>query len=434
MKSLKVIIGFSVLFSALFSQANEIPFSANDLAIMFPLNPSTNLPKQPVNLVTPGWQILSQQNFTAVMAAARTHDVFLNDKLTDIRNWYVVAMRYAPCTIFAGQSPNCKEQIRFVLQPHNAIRGNGFDDYAMHVIYNYNQSPSPQPSPRLESFRRLKNEFGAAVSNKTLKPSPILDSDKGAAYLTRLQQEVIATHVLPQKAGVVTFMGLANFNEPGMSGEDPHDWRFFAGELNAAGVWQNTQLPTGHQASFQQFKIEDEGGFIFNINPIAGQPSLMVPSSNTEDDIRAAVASLDMRKTNDHNVDCASCHMADRYMFSPAMDDTPAAIRRFMRDMNTLIGDNKRITEVVINPDIHVGKNGSEFPIPRIFGYLDGSALISQRMVIDNAISVSYANQMLQLNVVPQCTGPGKREAFLRCLYFGEFGATVTQCLRQHCF
>lgn len=430
MKKLTFIIAATLLLTGL-AHAKEAPFSANDLAILFPVDPQTQTPLQIVTLKTADWKLLSEANFKAILQTAEKNQIFLNEKLKKPENWHLVGLRYAPCTIFVGKQLPCTEQIRFVLQPLRALRPSGFDDYSMHIVFNYKDLPAAVNSPRLESFRLLKNQFGAAQLNKTLKPNTLLASDQGKKYFQALQSEVIAKHINNRSASLVTFMGLAHFKE--INEEDPHDWRFFAGRLDKNNQWVVENLPTGHMQTVQSAKIEEEGGFVFNIKPIKGQENLM-SNVSTEESLRAALNILKMNKTNDHNVDCASCHFADAFVFPVMLDETPAEKNKFIQRLKDLFKNNSRMTEVVINNDIHVGRHASEFPIPRVFGYLDGSPLISQRAVLDNATSVEQANKVLGLTVTPVCSTDAQRTKFLDCLYFGKMEENVSSCLKKACY
>lgn len=435
------IILFSVLFAqADLSAAKEAPFSINDLAILFPMDVAKNLPKPAISISSDRWKILSQNNFKVVLKAAESKDVFLNEKLRDPKNWYLVGMRYSPCTIFYGRTNPCTEQLRYVFQPIDSVRieegVKGFDDYAIHVVFNFNNSLNPVRTPILDGFRKIKNQFGAPLVNKTLKPHAVLAGKQSEKYSDALEETIIKPFINNRSASVVTFMGLGKLD---INRDDPHAWIFFAGQVDQQGLWQLSNLPSSHAQNFELFKILEEeeslpvnsAGFHTNIQAIPGQNQLVLGSQH---DANVVLNILDMRKTNDHNVDCASCHVADREFFIRGLYGNSSEKEKFKKDLFNMFKSRKRLTEIVLNRDIQVGLKGSEFPIPRIFGYLDQTPIISQRMVQDMAISVEQANQLTGLKEVPQCPLDSQRLAFIECLYLSDSGGSVSQCLQKACF
>lgn len=416
------------------AEAREVPFSVNDMAVLMPLDATSGAPKFKVLVADPTWNVLSKENFSKIIASAERTGIFVNDKIRNPNNWYLVGVRYSPCTIFAGSSPRCVEQMRFVFQPFKALRSAGFDDYALHVAFNFASGATPQLTTLLDSFRTLKNQFNGKLANKTLKPHPLLSSSEGSAYFRALENQIIVKHVSKRFASGATFMGLGI--DPETKEDAPHDWRFFSGQIDTQGHWNLTNLPNGSPSTFQQLTIttpedgESGSGFVTNTPPIKGQAQVL--SGDAAKFAESSLTIFDMRKTNDHNVDCASCHFADSNIFSPSLDkDSKLA---FTRSLTSIFSGRKRMTELVINKDLQAGMKPSEFPVPRLFGYLDQNALVGERLVLDMATSVEQANQLFGLKETPQCPTESQRKKFVDCLYFGTYSATVSQCLKDACY
>ena len=428
----KVLLTLSIALAAGAAQASELPFSANDLAMLLPLNEAGE-PLFKVRAGDPNLKILSEQNFNEVIAEAGRRHVFLNDKVRDPKNWYLVGVRYNPCEIFAGDVKPCKEQIRFVFQSHNNVReSGGFDDYAIHVVYVYNEGKSPELSPRLESFRALKNAFGKQTAGRTLQVHPVLKSAAGAQYFKMLSEEVIAKHVSNRHATLLTFMGIG-MGDSNSGERDDDDWRFMKGDVDASGSWKATSLPTGHKESMQRMSLsEEEMDLITNLKPISGQPFLFGNGSRSVDKEVSLI--IEARKTNDHNVDCASCHIADRMGYPPGREYEPAEKAKLVRMTMGLLKSRARVSEVLVNDELQTGRQGYEVPLPRIFGYLDAKAAIALRMSVDNSTATEAANKLLKLEEKPQCASDAQRKAVIECVFFG-YGqdGNADKCIKKIC-
>lgn len=404
---------------------SETPFSANDLSILFPLKDSSSM-KYDISISSSSWGVVSSDAFTQVINTAELQNVFLNSKLKDPKIWKLVALRYTPCNHLAGEILDCSEQIRFVYQPMSALIDNyGLDDYAIHVIYEFGRSKEAEITTRLNSFRELKNSFSSNL-NKPLQVHPILSSISGDAYVNSLKVKVIDRHINNLNPTKITFMGLKKTKLQNGKFEANHDeWVFFSGDIDNKGSWFITLLPTSaiHKSQILTADPESEEGIFSSIKRPISKFSLFGKNNIMEN----AVDILNPLKSNDHNVDCASCHIADRYVFPPLIENG----NNLLDQITWMVKDQNRLTEVLIDNSIHVGRRGSEFPIPRVFGYMDIRAAISQRVVMDTALATKQANQLYSLKEDLLCSSNSNDNVML-CLYIDN--TDLTTCLEKYCY
>lgn len=433
---MRILVLIAFLLSPLIYAA-EAPFSANDLAFLLPLDENNNnLPKQPITVGDAQFKIVSSKVLHNILATAQNHKVFLNADLRNPARWYLVGFRYSPCIQFAGKDLPCTEQIRFVFQPHDSERktpGGGFDDYALHVIYNFAQGKTAQHTPRLASFNKLKLAANGATLDSPLQVHPILNSPAAPAYLAMIKTEIIDKHVAIRNPDNVTFMGLeAVKDNTGAISADSDRWIFMHGVVNTRGEWSLTNLPIGVPIKTETLRLtEDEMSLESSLGKNLPKITLMRHEPNY---LETSMKIFDGSRTNDHNVDCASCHIADRMVFVPGLAlETPKERTAYLEKIYPMIKDRARVSEILIDTYLHAGMKATEVPLPRIFGYLDAAPAISQRMVVDNALAVESANQLLKLQVTPQCEGKPKRIKLLECLVFDNYTATLNECMAKAC-
>lgn len=102
-----------------------------------------------------------------------------------------------------------------------------------------------------------------------------------------------------------------------------------------------------------------------------------------------------------------------------------------MKQLTWMTKDQPRLSEVLIDNSIHVGRVGSEFPIPRIFGYLDTRAAVSQRAVMDTSFAVSTLNDLYFLKPQKQCTNARADEKVMLCLFITN--ESLETCMESYC-
>lgn len=402
----------------------EAPFSTNDLSILFPLHTASALPKYQVNPGDQRLRILSRDNFEAVLSSADKLGVELTAEHRSIKRWYLTGLRYQPCVYSKGEAKPCQEQLRFVYQLLANI-GNPrpeFQDYVIHVVYTLNTTKMAETSPVLSAFRELKNKYPGYTLDKPLSPNPILDSAKGSAYFKDFSNLVIAKHVNTRKPTLITFMGF------GKGGTSSDHWIFFKGNVNASGDWKLAPLPVGAPETSEQVEL-DNGSFTLknNLN-LTNKKFFLFDSSQTNRTL-LAFSILDQRLTNDHNVSCASCHMADRlaYMFM-GESETENQLKVFTETLKGKL----RPSELVIDSSMHEGRMSFEVSSFRMFGFRSTGPIISQRTVNDSALAVEQANQLLNLKPQTQCPSANQRQMLMRCLY-SEGGSALNCLIKAHC-
>lgn len=421
-KFFTMLICLVLLFSLQFPyvEASEVPFSTNDLSILFPLN-NLGKPVPTVKPANPQWKIISRDNFDAVLSGAKNSDIKLTDKLKDPESWYLVGFRYSPCSFFVQAVLPCKEQLRFIFQSFRAENGSGLEDYALHVVYNLRQSRNVELTNVLKSFRAMKNKYWSYTLDKPLSVNPILSSSRAKEYIEDLKQLIIQPFINKRKPSIITMMGFGS----GGSGAD--NWTFFTGTINSEGVWQQSVLNMGAPLLKEDITL-DEHALELNTS-VKLEDNRFNLFYKMENRFLAATKILDPKQANDNNTNCASCHQADRSVFIGAVGSDVEGKKPVSKYLQAFLSRRMRVSELLIEPKIHEARMGLEISSFRMFGYRDDKPVLSQRTVNDAAAATEYANSIFGIFPRPQCANDGARARLVKCFLQGTNAKTLRQCL-----
>ncbi len=411
-------------------QAQEL--SANDLAFLMPLESDRNIPRQVVAVADPDYGILSEGNFREIIATSRRQAVFVDNNIANSNNWLLVSFRYSPCIHFVGEEQACKEQIRFVFQPiERGNEGLSFRDYAMHVVYEYKGTSQPENSDVLASFRALNLLSGGLNEDQPLQPHPVLKNPNfNSTYFEFIKNSIIAKYVKTQKPKVVTFMGLGvdqsgNLNR-GL-------WHFFAGQVNSGGLWQLHNLPTGGTERVVDLGFFNNGSLSTNLSQ-SREVQFNLFEGNNVNNPTLHTNIFNPISTNDHNTDCASCHVTDNQIFRRNAVLQTSQNSQFSNSFFDQIDRIGRISEVLVDNRYRGGHSVPDEIVTRIFGYMNAEPVISQRMVNSNAFAVKSANNLAGLTIPRrQCHTQQERQQVSQCLLSGNIRETLRGCIERFC-
>lgn len=431
------------------------PVSANDVAFLFPLDAND----RPTPLVTlaSAPEIPGNGNFQRVVDAARADGVFFQGVLEDPDEWAMVSFRYSPCINFAGTQGPCKEQIRFVYQPMDPA-GAGFLDFSLHVTYEYNASDSAQASDIMNAFVDVRDSAGGATDGLSLGVHPVLGNGAdGLAYFNEIRTKIWTPFVFDRNPKATTFMGLgvdANDNTQVNLGE----WIFLFGLINANGEWEQQTLPDGSGQDFEVLGISQDpataGTLISSVN---SGVEFNILEGGAVSEVTAANI-LTPQISNEHNVNCASCHVVDNQVLREDVANNPARLdtRNFDFDqfanqlLNNIGEQQDGFTNNLISNDLRGGtftladgipQDGPVAPeqevVTRMFGYMHRQPVVSQRMAFDNGMAVNAINQVLGAEQLSAsnvtCNEFTAQVNVLSCLLESGFSTSLDQCVQQSC-
>jgi hypothetical protein len=403
--------------------------SANDLSFLLPLNSfDQNKPKQKVTIADTSFDILTQSNFQSILQAAQNNKVFLNNQISNPNNWYLVSFRYSPCIHFSGTANPCKEQIRFIFQPHEGEGSTRYLDYAIHVTYELSSGIEPVRSEMMEAMLALRALSGSKTANRPLQVHPVLnDENLSKNYFDFLKLAIFGRFIKGKSPFATTFMGLGRDQQGQMN---RGEWNFLFGKMNSSGQWVHSELPTGggHGVVTMGF---NQGNLSTNL---ANDPSVKfnlfssgITPSLTSLNIFNAVA------TNEHNVDCASCHVSDNRSFLKNSNVNASEINNFSNNFFDQVKNANRMSEVMVDNRFRGARAVPNEVVTRIFGYMNSAPIISQRVVNDNALAVESVNAVLGALEPVQCSDEVSRKKVVDCLLLGQDQMTVSACIAINC-
>ncbi len=439
----------------------DAPVSPNDIAFLLPLSDAG----RPQPLVTLGTErgIPGNGNFDRVMSAAAARGVFMGDQgnpnnpITDPFNWALVSFRYSPCIFFAGQEKPCKEHVRFVFQPMNQdpTANGGFLDFSFHVTYQFAEHEQATASELMAAVYKLRESAEGLTDNEPLGVHPVLlDRNTRAKYFNDIRNTIWEPFILNRAPTAITFMGLGIADGGGVNlGE----WHFLFGLTDESGRWNLELLPDGSGLDVEVLGVGQDDGLLFSniddqteFNILTGRPVL--PS--------AAAGALHPLASNEHNVNCASCHTVDNQILrdTPARLDTRAFSRdQFNSELINIIGEDElgftnNLTSNEFKGGMFSTANGTpqvgpvapeDEVVTRMFGYMHSEPVISQRMAFDNGFSVNEMNKVIRMADIQQqnnplsCTGFNQAFQVMNCLFNPEEGASLntslSQCIQSSC-
>ncbi len=416
-------------------QAPVGELSANDLAFLMPLESNRNIPRQVVRVSDSEFGIISQGNFSRVLSAANRVGVFIDQNprtgVQNPSNWLLVGFRYSPCVHFAGTTNPCKEQIRFVFQPTQR-EGNDltFRDYSMHVVYEYNSGNEPQDSEILASFRALNLLSGGLNEDQPLQPHPVLSNSAfSETYFEFIKTSIFAKFVATQRPKVITFMGLGRNTNGSLN---VGIWHFLAGEVGPSGNWEHQSLPIGGRENLVTLFFNENQTLTTNVARDQSIPFNLFNGNVNNPNTHTAI--FNPVTTNDHNTDCASCHVTDNQIFRRSAVLQTNENSAFSNNFFSQIDRIGRTSEVLVDNRFRGGHSVPDEVVTRIFGYMNAEPVISQRMVNDNAFAVKAANTLAGIPLPErQCQSERERRQVSQCLLSGDIRDTLRSCMEDFC-
>ena len=435
------------------TQRSVTPLSPNDLAFLFPIDdqgepfPRITLDSEP--------NIPGSGNFTQIGTASRAQGIFFDNLIADPDNWAMVGFRYSPCILFVGTENPCKEQMRFIYQPFDPGDA-AFADFSMHVVYEFAAGDNPLSEEVLQAMVALRDTTDGETSNLPLGVHPILqDEATRREYFNNIRNLLWRPFIFDQSPKAITFMGLA---DDGNGGANPGEWRFIMGETNNSGVWELKDLPDGSGEQVEILGIGQDpsnaGNLISNINQ---NDDFNILTGNVVSERRAAAALLP-QVTNEHNLNCASCHVVGSQIIRDTrsrlditgfnFDQFAESIVNFLDEDTQSFGTNlfsNQLKSGFFTTAAGIPTEGPVAPeeeiVTRMFGYMHSQPVVSQRMAFDNALAVRDANRLLggdassTLNSgsLGSCDTFTKQVEALTCLFTGDFNTDLNQCIQQAC-
>jgi hypothetical protein len=440
------------------------PVYPNDTAFLFPV--SENRPQPFVSLASEP-EIPGQGNFQRIIDAAVREGVFFGGTLADPNNWAMVGWRYTPCEFFVGEENPCREHVRFIYQPMDVSGNNeGMLDFSLHVVYEYQANEVATPSELMAAMYQLREAADGKTDGLPLGVHPVLqDRIDRAVYFNRMRRNIWEPFVFDRPPTLITFMGLAATGDP-QNPVDLGDWRFIFGTTEAFGRWTQQQLPDGSGRFMERLFVDQTGtsetnpnfGDLFsNIN----EPTQFNILTGGRVNESTAAAVLLPHVTNDHNVNCAGCHVVDSQIIRNtnsrlsgvrngnfSMDQFSAEISGILEDFdgganfnNYLVSNEFKgglFTEAAGSPSFG-GLAPEERVVTRMFGYKNTEPVISQRMAFDNGMAVNEFNKAIRMAdratelTTNSCSGFEPALRVMVCLFGGDLNTSLDQCIAQSC-
>lgn len=434
----------------------DAPVSPNDMAFLFPLS-SQGRP-QPFVSLSSQRDIPGQGNFERIMNRARAEGVFSAPAIDDPNNWAMVSFRYTPCEFFVGQENPCKEQVRFVYQPMNLTPGEEgtFLDFSLHVTYEFNATESATPSELMAAVYKLREAAGGKTDGQPLSVHPVLvDRIDRANYFNEILNNIWRPFIFDRDPKAITFMGLGRQPDGNVN---LADWRFMFGTIDGFGRWNQQLLPDGSGRDIEILTIDPNSQFL--VSNIDDNTEFNILTGGRVNESAAAGALLP-QVSNEHNVNCASCHTVDNQVLRSSEMSVAANTRldmftfdrdQFVTELVNLIGEDDDVNANLISNQFKGGMFSTAAGTPqvgptppevevvtRMFGYMHGEPVISQRMAFDNGMAVNTMNRAIRMNEVAissnerSCSGFRKSFAVMSCLFDGDVNTSLDQCVATSC-
>lgn len=439
------------------------PVYANDLAFLFPI---VNGRPQPFVTLSSQPDIPGRGNFNEVLNAARADGVFFNDNdpndaLANPTNWAMVSFRYTSCELFVGTENPCKEQMRFVYQPMSPTAGEGFLDFSLHVTYEFAARDASAASEVMAAVYKLRESAAGLTDQKALTVHPVLsDASNRNNYFKQIRDTLWKPFIFDSNPKAITFMGLGR-NAANPTQVNLGEWHFLFGLIDNSGTWRHQQLPDG----------SGEMTEIVSVDQVQGSPTFGNLSSNISDgqfniltsgrvDEFAAAGALSPHASNEHNVNCGSCHVVDNQVLRPFTNGGPTPARldtrgfnfdQFAFELADMAGDDTGFKNGLVSNRFKGGMFASpavptvngvapqDEVVTRMFGYMHAQPVINQRMAFDNGMAVNEFNKVIRMSAREQelsfanCTDIDQKIAVMTCMFSGNRNTSLDQCLSQSC-
>lgn len=410
----------------------QIPFSANDLAILLPVekafSDSEGLSLGNTNLGFP-----SSANLAQILIAAVKEGAYVDSSLKSEKHWKLISFRYAPC-IFTGKQRNpCEEQVRLVFQPKDLdLQRPAFRDYSIHVIYVLSEGNKPVKSEFLTFFQELKVLANGATLDLQLQIHPLLaqGGSNSFKYWSKIQSGLFQSLLAKRSPKKITMMALGKLESEGKEEQRDDHWIFLTGNVKN-GDWVQTTLPTGIPETVEHSIVNTDED-IYNLKNRSEVPFNLMVDGIKEQAVAKSI--MNPRVAHDGNATCVSCHRADIHLlFSGLVFDKQEQTPIWTNSILEILRSNSRITEVLPRLKNLPGFTPVDAALFRMFGYINDHPVISLRTATDNSKAVEEANLLSGLTPKSQCKSDKERTEVLECLLNNGFDSTVQACVKQIC-
>lgn len=411
-------------FFAAHSHGAERGFDVNDVTILFPLNEFNKTQAYP-NITFK--DILSADSFKNIDRKAKALSKM--ESRYPYERWRIIGLRYDPCfPKSAKTTTTCLEQIRLIAQPY---RGGGFEDVAMHLLFQINESPKILNSDAISKLRYIKYLSSTETQGTPLMPHPGLAQEIqdhggtpgpiGDAIIGLVKQ--FATE---KNLKEVTFTD-ADFNNNG-------PWFFMGGSIRH-GNWNVKPIPGLQKKA--KLQTTDDAGFVTD-NPPAkniGIDNFVTFGDNygvKEEYLEAELYKIHRTqnpiRANPRNTDCASCHLVSNH----------ESVRKLEgKSSNYQYQSPIGITGYTTAEQLPIFSSGFNFSeVVRVLGYSVTQPVVAPMVANSSAQVAEQMNKSLNLPP-PTDRDCRKQESQLRiCLMANENidqKINFKACFEKHC-
>ncbi|OFZ28282.1 MAG: hypothetical protein A2622_04055 [Bdellovibrionales bacterium RIFCSPHIGHO2_01_FULL_40_29] len=369
----------SVLFFASVHAGAATPLDLSDVSILFPLpkvNQWEQLPK-PATEAKKGL-LLPQSYYQQIPSLV---GVPTNEMLYD--DLRVIGLRIDPC-FFEGQGPvQCKQQIRMVMQPLEAVGDvTSTRDSSLHLFYELTPEEFKQ---LLQQIIQLKSQKSTVSERSPLTINPFIKNEGLDGQYFKDLMNIVYQYVGEKNLSRITFMQL-------MMNQMVWDFGGFDiknGEMTSITIPRvNTKIQRFMNHAIKPAPVWFFGGIMpkpkqdENLNILVTDSSAL-GSQNESEIISATRAAFRFENPKIHNpgtVDCVSCHVAQ-----PVRRWT---VRQYpWLDLNKAMASETYTSNQNLNnfSPMQVHTN-----IIRAFGYFMNQPFVAQRTINESAEVLKY--------------------------------------------
>ncbi len=407
---------WSVAFGADVGAGVRAGFDVNDVSILFP--PTEKLGSYPEIFLdsTDGLGCLSSKLFDEI--GEKVHKVSQNPEHFPLSIWHVVALRYDPCFAKSAAEPqSCVQQVRLVAQP---LRGNGFADVAMHLLYTVGEGLPQKNDPVLADLNLIKELSQESTRGQPLQAHP---------GLAKEQQTISDSHLGPLAEKIFDFIDKyctesqlkeLTFTDANTGLNGP--WFFMGGKVEA-GHWKPENIPGLEKPAKMQFTTDIGVAKPMPDKNIGIHDFLSIDNYSkplTEAQIESLQKVENPRLTNTRNTDCASCHLVGNDLMS--FDPDGLATKSFFRSPLGITGYSLKQN----HPLVSIGQSFGEGV--RVFGYFLTTPIVAPITANSSALVAEEINHILQLEPPSSRDCRGQDAPLRLCLLKGE-----DQCFEKYC-
>lgn len=351
---------------------------ANDVSVLYPLPESGGLDQ----LLAPSASGAHGELLPFAIFEHAPELTLYADKAGHYAALRVVSVRVDPCfpSLVGAPSPGCRFQVRLVMQPIYDEAGSvRAEDAAVHVFYDL---PAGDFIALLADLLELRKNAKPVPLHAPLSVHPaLLEEGLSGSYATGLRAALLA-RIGGKRLTRLTFMQL---------GGKRNAWTFGGFDFVGGSATPIAILASSVTAqTFTNNPLTDPLSFSGSVAPaLAGAPEDIsalydsaAASAWSEDELwplyEAILRIENPERHSPESVDCVSCHTAQ-----------PA---RLWLDRNTALADRPTDLRFSSEFDLSVDAIDDTTSVLRAFGWMDGRAAISARVVHESAAVASYLN------------------------------------------